>query len=156
MKRYFLWAALVVSLSANLAVAAVALRERGAAAMTAEPPLFSRVALAPDQKARIAAMRERLLRDRAAQAARLADLRVAVARQLVQDPHDPRALDEALTEMEGAQGAFQRRVVAHVREVMAALHPDQRPAFARLVLSQMRGGMPFDASRAAPPQGETR
>lgn len=154
MKRYWLWAALVVSLSANFAVASVAVRARYAA--PGEPPLFSRIALDDDQKAQIAAMRDQLLGDRAAQAERLADLRVAVARQLLQDPQDPRALEEALAAMEAAQGTFQRRVVAHVRDVMAVLRPDQRPAFGRLVMSQMRGGMPFDASRPVMGAGGAR
>ncbi len=156
MTRYWMSAALAVSLSANVAVAVMALRARSMAGTPGEPPLFSRIALDPDQKGRIAAMRERLLVDRAAQARRLADLRVAVARRLVQDPQDPRALEETLAEMEGAQAAFQRRVIAHVRDVMAVLRPEQRPAFGRLVTSQLRGGMPFDASRPVTDDGGGR
>ena len=108
--------------------------------MPKDPPLFSKVALDQDQKARIGALRERILADRAEQAK-------ALAGQLVHDPQDSQALDAALVRIETAQRAFQRRVVAHVLAVRAILRPAQRLAFGELVTAQMRGGMPFDASR---------
>jgi len=153
MRRFYLWAVLAVSLSANVVVAAMALRRAGMPAMPKDPPLFSKVALDQDQKARIGALRARILADRAEQARHLAGLRGALARQLVQDPQDSQALDAALVRIETAQGAFQRRVVAHVLAVRAILRPEQRPAFGELVTAQMRGGMPFDASRG--PSTET-
>ena len=147
MRRFYLWAVLAVSLSANVVVAAMALRRAGMPAMPKDPPLFSKVALDQDQKARIGALRERILADRAEQAKQLAGLRGALAGQLVHDPQDSQALDAALVRIETAQRAFQRRVVAHVLAVRAILRPAQRLAFGELVTAQMRGGMPFDASR---------
>ncbi len=52
MKRFAFWALLVASLSANLAMAAVAVWQRSPA-RPGEPLLFSKVALAPDQRRRI-------------------------------------------------------------------------------------------------------
>jgi len=156
MRRFSLWAVLAVSLSANVVVAAMALRRAGMPAMPKDPPLFAKVALDQDQKARIGALRERILADRAEQAKQLAGLRGALARQLVQDPQDSQALDAALAGIETAQWAFQRRVVAHVLAVRAILRPEQRLAFGELVTAQMRGGMPFDASRGPSTEMEDR
>jgi nickel and cobalt resistance protein CnrR len=155
MRRMLLGVLLAVSLSANAVIAGFALRRAAAPAGATTPPLFAKVALDGDQKARIAALRERLLAERADEAKRLADLRGALAQQLVRDPQDERSLDAILTRIEAAQHEFQRRVVAHVVAVRAVLRPDQRPVFEELVAAQMRGGTPFDPSRG-PAEGGSR
>jgi Heavy-metal resistance len=155
MRRIHLGVLLAVSLSANVVIAGFALRRVAAPAATMPPPLFARVALDGDQKARIGALRERLLAERADEARRLADLRGALAHQLVHDPQDARSLDAILSRIEEAQRGFQRRVVAHVVAVREVLRPDQRPAFEELVTVQMRGGTPFDPARG-PVEGVSR
>jgi Spy/CpxP family protein refolding chaperone len=155
MRRIHLGVMLAVSLSANVVIAGFALRRVTAPAATTTPPLFAKVSLDDDQKARIGTLRERLLAERAEESSRLADLRGALAHQLARDPEDARSLDAILTRIEEAQRGFQRRVVAHVVAVRAVLRPDQRPAFEELVTAQMRGGTPFDPSRG-PAEGATR
>ncbi len=154
MRRMIFWALLALSLSANAAVAAIALGKgplpRG---VPREPPLFSRVSLDPAQRARILALREKLLADRADAAGRLAGLRGTLAGELSRDPVDPRAVDGALATIEAEQAGFQRRVVAHVLAVREVLRPEQRPAFEALVAEHMRGGMPLDPSAPPGPEG---
>jgi Spy/CpxP family protein refolding chaperone len=154
MRRIVLWTLLGLSLSANMAVAAIALgRDSRPRGMPGEPPLFAKVSLDPDQRARVTALRERLLADREEQAKRLAALRATLAALLTRDPTDQRAIDGMLAEIEAGQAGFQRRVVAHVLAVREVLRPDQRPAFEELVAQHMRTGAPLDPSSAggAPP-----
>lgn len=155
MRRILWWTLLALSLSANVAVAAMALRG-GPRGVPAEPPLFAKVALDDDQRARILALRERLLVDRAAQAERLATLRGELAAVVSREPTDPRAVDEALARIEAGQSAFQRRVVDHVLAVREVLRPEQRPAFAALVGRFMRQGGPLDATSAVAAPGGDR
>lgn len=153
MRRLVLWALLGLSLSANVAVAAVALARRYRAhAPTGAPLLFARVSLDDGQRERITSLRQKLLADRAAAAARLAALRGKLAGLLAADPGDRAAVDAALAEIEAEQAAFQRRVVAHVLSVQEVLRPEQRPAFHALVSEHMRTGAPLDPSAAGPVQ----
>jgi len=155
MTRIVFWTLMGLSLSANLAVAAVALgRDSLPRGSPGEPPLFSKVSLEPDQRARIMALREKLLADREEQAKRLAALRATLADLLTRDPADPPAIDGTLAEIEVGQASFQRRVVAHVLAVREVLRPEQRPAFEALVAQHMRTGAPLDpSSDAVAPSG---
>ncbi len=147
MRRILLWSVLVLSLSANAAVAAIAVgnhsnhSHRG---VHGEPPLFSRVSLDAGQRERILALRGTLLADREAQARSLADLRVKLAALLTRDPVDQPELDRTLAEIEAGQAGFQRRVVSHVLAVREVLRPEQRPPFFELVAEHMRSGVPLD------------
>ncbi len=157
MRRIIFWALLGLSLSANVAVAAIALGKgpvsRGA---PGEPPLFAKVSLDLDQRARILALREKLLADRAEQAARLAALRRTLADLLTREPVDSPAIDGTLAAIEAGQAGFQRRVVAHVLAVRAVLRPEQRPAFEALVAEHMRTGAPLDPSAPSGPEKGAR
>ncbi len=153
MRRIVLWSALALSLSANAAVAAIAIGKRSHSRMDAgEPPLFSRVALDDGQRERILALRGKLLVDRETQAASLAELRVKLADLLARDPVDRAGLERTLAEIEAGQAGFQRRVVSHVLAVREVLRPEQRPAFLALVAEHMRSGAPLDP--AASPGGK--
>jgi Spy/CpxP family protein refolding chaperone len=153
MRRTALWTLLAVSLSANAAVAAIALAgARVPRGLPAEPLLFARVALDADQRARILALREKLLADREAHAARLAALRGTLADELTRDASDPSAVEETLAAIEAAQAGFQRRVVAHVLSVREVLRPEQRPAFASLVGRHMRAGTALDPAGSPAPE----
>ncbi len=152
MKRYLLWSLLALSLSANAAVAAVALRQRSAAVIPREPYLFSRVAVDPGQRERIRALRASLLQDRARQASELEGLRGALADQLVRAPENGEALTLALSRIEETQAAFQRRVVEHVIAVRSVLRPEQRPAFEEIVARQLRAGGPLQGACPNAPQ----
>ncbi|MFL5438361.1 MAG: periplasmic heavy metal sensor [Myxococcales bacterium] len=156
MKQAYLWALLAASLSANAVVAGIALRRASASPTAAAPPLFAKVALDGEQKTHILALRERLLAERREQGTQLAELRGALAQQLVHDPQDTQSLEAVLGRIETAQRGFQRRIVAHVLAVRAILRPDQRPAFEQLVTAQMRAGMPFDPSRERAGEGASR
>ncbi len=151
MRRILLGAALALSLAANMAVAAIALSRSAPRAAPGEPPLFSKVALDADQRARILALREQLLASREEQASQLAERRARLADLLTRDVADLVAIDATLDEIQAAQAAFQRRVVAHVVSVRAVLRADQRPAFEALVRTHMRTGIALDP--AAPPPG---
>jgi Spy/CpxP family protein refolding chaperone len=155
MRRIALWTLLALSLSANVAVAAIALgREAAPRAMPREPLLFSKVSLDPDQRARVLVLREKLLADGREQAGRLAALRGTLADQLAQDGADPHAIEGTLAAIEAAQAGFQRRVVAHVLAVREVLRPEQRPAFLALVERHMRAGTPLDpAAHPVPDSG---
>ena len=150
MKRIVFWALLGLSLSANVAVAAIALgRNSFPRGLPGEPPLLARVSLDPDQRARIMALREKLLADREEQAKRLAALRAMLADLLAQDPAAHPSIDGTLAEIEARQAGFQRRVVAHVLAVREVLRPEQRPAFEALVAQHMRTGASLDPSSGA-------
>ncbi len=144
MKRFALWAALVASLSANLATAAVALRQRSAAPSN-EPLLFSRVTLDPDQRSRISELRSRLVARRDEHARNLAELRDRLATAMMHQAEDPAAIDAILRSIADAQTGFQQAVVEHVLAVRGVLRPDQRPAFEEIVAEQMRTGAPCSA-----------
>jgi len=146
MKRYLLWSLIALSLSANAAIGAVALRQRSGPTIPREPYLFSRVALDPGQRERILALRASLLQDRARQASELEGLRGALADQLVRSPDDGGALTVALSRIEETQAAFQRRVVEHVLAVRSVLRPEQRPAFEEIVARQLRAGGPLQGA----------
>ncbi len=154
MRRIAFWLLLGLSLSANVAVAAIAVKNgyhpRGA---PGEPPIFSRVSLDPDQRARIVALREKLLEDREEGATRLEALRVKLADLLARDPLDRLAMDRTLVEIEARQAGFQRRVVNHVLAVRDLLRPEQRPAFFALVAELMRTGTPLDPTVPLRAQG---
>ena len=144
MKPVVLWMLLGLSLSTNAAVAAIAVGRHAPRLMPREPLLFSKVSLDADQRARVLALREKLLADAQAQAGQLAALRGALADDLARDGADPRAIDERLAAIEAGQAGFQRRVVAHVLAVREVLRPEQRPAFLALVARHMREGTPLD------------
>jgi nickel and cobalt resistance protein CnrR len=141
-KRFVLWAALVASLSANLATAAVALRQRSAAPSN-EPLLFSRVTLDPDQRSRISELRSRLVARRDEHARNLAELRGRLATAMMHQAEDAAAIDAILRSIADAQTGFQQAVVEHVLAVRGVLRPDQRPAFEKIVAEQMRSGGPM-------------
>ena len=142
MRRFALWAALVASLSANLATAAVALRQRSAAPSN-EPLLFSRVTLDPDQRSRISELRSRLIATRDEHARKLAELRARLAGAMMHQAESAAAIDAILRSIADAQTGFQQAVVEHVLAVRGVLRPDQRPAFEEIVAEQMRTGGPM-------------
>jgi nickel and cobalt resistance protein CnrR len=150
MRRILLLSLLALSLSANVAVGAMAIGkkrpwQRGP---PAEPLLFSKVSLAPEQRARILSLRGELLAARGEQAERLAGMREALAALVTGDNVDPAAIDAKLEEIEARQAEYQRRVVTHVLAVRDLLHPDQRPAFRTLVTDHLRAGAPLDPTSA--------
>ncbi len=157
MKRFALWALVAASLSANLAVAAVALRQRTAAAPAKEPLLFSKVALDPEQRARISELRATLIARRDEHAGSLAELRGQLATAMMHNPENPAAIDGILHRIAETQAGFQHAVVEHVLAVRAILRPDQRPAFEEVVASQMRVGGPMQCGFGTPPaEGKSR
>jgi hypothetical protein len=141
-RRIVFWALLVASLSANLAMAAVALWQRRAGTPE-EPLLFSRVALDEGQRARISQLRSQLLSTRDEHGRRMAVLRRGLASAVLQQPRDPAAVDRVLGSIAGAQASYQRAVVEHVLTVRDVLRPEQRPAFEKMVGEHMTlgGGM---------------
>jgi Spy/CpxP family protein refolding chaperone len=147
MKRLALWAVLALSLSANLAVAAVAVRQRGAAPPN-EPMIFSRVALDAAQRARISALRTELMAHRDEHARRIADLRTQLATSILHEPADQAHVDSVLREIASSQAAMQRAAVDHVLAVQTVLRPDQRPAFAQMVAGLMRSAGPTQCGLA--------
>lgn len=153
MRRILLAALLGLSLSANAAVAVMALG-RGArpAGAPEEPLLFAKVPLEPAQRARILALREKLLERRQGAAERLAALRGRLADALARDPADAAAVESTLAAIEAEQAGFQRTVVAHVLAVREVLRPEQRPAFEALVARHMRTGAPLDPSERFAPE----
>ncbi len=154
MKPVVLWTLLGLSLSANAAVAAVAVGRHAPRLLPREPLLFQKVSLDADQRARVVALREELLADAQARAGQLAALRGALADELAREGADPRAVDETLAAIEAAQAGFQRRVVTHVLAVREVLRPEQRPAFLALVARHLREGTPLDpAAHPAAPGG---
>jgi Spy/CpxP family protein refolding chaperone len=157
MRRIVFWSVLALSLSANVAVAAIALGKGSIPhRMSGDPPLFSRVSLDAGQRARVAALRKKLMADREEQATHLAELRVKLAELLTADSVDRPAIDGKLVAIEAAQAGFQRRVVSHVLAVREVLGPEQRPAFFALVREHMRTGVPLDPTTAPDVQGEAR
>jgi ribosomal protein L29 len=149
-KRFALWAALVASLSANLATAAVALRQRSAAPSN-EPILFSRVTLDPDQRSRISELRSRLIANRDEHARKLAELRARLAGAMMHQAENPAAIDATLRSIAEVQTGFQQAVVEHVLAVRGVLRPDQRPAFEEIVAEQMRTGGPMQCGLGPAP-----
>jgi hypothetical protein len=143
MKRLALWAVLALSLSANLAVAAVALRQRGAAPSSNEPLLFSKVALDTAQRSRISALRAELMARKDEHARRIADLRGELATTILREPANEAHVESILREIASSQAAMQRAAVEHVLAVKAVLRTDQRPAFAEMVASHMRSAGPM-------------
>jgi hypothetical protein len=141
-KRFALWALLAVSLSANLAMAAVAARQRSWGA-SSEPRVFSKVALDPDQRARILQLRSHLVATRDEHARRIAELRARLAGAMTRRPEDTAGIDSILHGIAESQAGFQRAVVDHVLAVRAVLRPDQRPAFEEVVAGHMQAGGPM-------------
>ncbi len=142
MKRLALWAVLALSLSANLAVAAVAVRQRSAGPSN-EPLIFSKVALDAGQRSRISALRAELMAQRDEHARRIAGLRGELATTILQEPANQARADSLLREIAASQAAMQRAAVDHVLAVKAVLQPEQRPAFAEMVASHMRSAGPM-------------
>jgi hypothetical protein len=142
MKRLALWAILAASLSANLAVAAVAVRQRSMAPSN-EPLLFSKVALEPAQRSRISALRAELMASRDEHARRIADLRTQLATTILHEQANPAHVESILREIASSQTEMQRAAVDHVLTVQAVLRPDQRPAFAEMVANHMRSSGPM-------------
>lgn len=155
MKRLALWAVLVASLSANLAAGFVALRQRRSGPPD-EPLLFSRVALTPDQRARIAGLRAQLDAQRADHARRMADLRARLGAAMMHQADDRAAMDSILRRIAESQTAFQQAVVDHVLAVRGVLQPEQRPAFEAIVAQRMQVGPMQCGFGAAPEAGASR
>jgi hypothetical protein len=151
-KRFAFWAVLVASLSANLATAAVALRQRSAAPPN-EPLLFSRVTLDPHQRSRISELRSRLIATRDEHPRKLAELRGRLAGAMMHQAENPAAIDAILRSIADAQTGFQQSVVEHVLAVRGVLRPDQRPAFEEIVAEQMRTGGPMPCGFGSAPGG---
>jgi hypothetical protein len=142
MKRLAVWALLAASLSANLAVAAVAVRQRSSAP-SHEPFLFSQVALDTAQRARISALRAELMALRGQHARRIAGLRTQLATTILHDPANHAHVESILHDIASSQTTMQRAAVDHVLAVQAVLRPEQRPAFAAMVASHMRSAGPM-------------
>jgi Spy/CpxP family protein refolding chaperone len=152
MKRLALWAVLALSLSANLAVAAVAVRQRGAGPSN-EPLIFSKVALDAGQRSRISALRAELMTQKDEHARRIAALRGELATAILHDQANVASVDSLLREIAASQAAMQRAAVDHVLAVKGVLHPDQRPAFAEMVATHMRSAGPMQCG-LGPPAGQ--
>jgi len=152
-KRFALWALLAASVSANVAMATVALRQRSSGPSN-EPLLFSKVALDPDQRTRISELRSLLIARRDEHARNLAELRTRLAGAMMHQAEDPAAIASILRGIAEAQTGFQQAIVDHVLAVRAVLRPEQRPAFEEVVAGQMKVGGPlqcgFGARHGAP------
>lgn len=148
MRRFVFWALLAASLSANLAVAAVAVWQRRPGP-SEEPPVFARVALDPDQRARISELRSQLMSARDEHAGRMATLRHRLAGAVAQQPADRAAIDAALRSIDETQAAYQRAVVEHVLAVRDVLRPEQRPAFEKMVVEHMSAGGAMQCANCA-------
>jgi LTXXQ motif family protein len=142
MKRLALWAILAASLSANLAVAAVAVRQRSTAPSN-EPLLFSKVDLEPAQRSRISVLRAELMASRDEHARRISDLRAQLANTILHDSANQAHVESILRGIASSQTEMQRAAVDHVLAVQAVLHAEQRPAFAEMVASHMRSAGPM-------------
>jgi Spy/CpxP family protein refolding chaperone len=142
MRRLAFWAVLAASLSANLAVAAVAVRQRSSAPSN-EPLLFSKVTLDAAQRSRISALRAELMARRDEHAHRIAALRSQLATTILHEPVDQAHVESILREIASSQAEMQRAAVDHVLSVQTVLQPDQRPAFAEMVASHMRSAGPM-------------
>lgn len=153
MRRLVLWAVLVASLSANLAVAFAALRQQRSGPPD-EPLLFSKVSLAPEQRARIAELRSQLVARRADHARHIAELRARLAAAMMHQADDRAAMDSILRGIAESQAAFQQAVVDHVLAVRGVLKPEQRPAFEEIVAHHMQAG-PMQCGLAAAPEDGT-
>ncbi len=151
MKLLVLWALLAASLSANLAVAAVAMRQRTAS--SSEPHLFSRVALDADQRTRVSELRSQIMARRDEHARRIAGLREELASAIMQEPEDHARVDSILRRIAETQAGLQQAVVEHVIAVRALLRPDQRPAFGQMVAEHMRSAGPMQCG-LGPASGE--
>jgi Spy/CpxP family protein refolding chaperone len=145
MKRYFFWLVLLLSLSANATVGAVAL-ERWWASRT--PPLLSKVDLTAEQRSQVMALRESLLAFRQENRDRIAAEREQLAGVLQVEAPDRAKIDELLGAIAQTQGALQRRVVEHVLTVRGVLRADQRPVFDTLMTKQLRAGVPMQSECA--------
>jgi Spy/CpxP family protein refolding chaperone len=141
-KRFAFWALMAVSLSANLAMAAVAVWQRRLEPAS-EPRLFSKVALDPDQRARIAELRSRLMATRHEHVRRITELRQQLAGTIMHQPADPAAVEGILRSISEVQAGYQEAVVAHVLAVRDVLRPEQRPAFEKVVAEQMSARGPM-------------
>ena len=150
MKRFVFWALLTASLSANLAMATVALRQRSSGASN-EPLLFSKVLLDPDQRARILELRSRLIASRDTHARNIAELRTRLVGAMTHQAENRAAIDAILGSIAESQAAFQQAVVEHVLAVRAVLRPEQRPAFEEIVAGQLRAGGPMQCGFGVPP-----
>ncbi len=139
MKRLVLWAVLAASLSANVAMAVVAVRHR-TGSPPGEPLVFSKVSVDPAQRTRILELRSQLLARRDEHARRLAELRVQLAEAMTQRADDTAGIEKLVLRISEAQGAFQHEIVDHVLAVRAVLRPDQRPAFAEVISRHMQTG----------------
>lgn len=139
MRRLVLWAVLAASLSANVAMAVVAVRQR-AGASPGEPLVFSRIAVDPEQRARIVDLRGHLLARRDEHARELERLRGDLAEVMTRRASDRPEIERIVHRISDTQGAFQREIVDHVLAVQAVLRPDQRPAFAEVVAKHMQTG----------------
>jgi Spy/CpxP family protein refolding chaperone len=140
MKRFILWSLLALSLSANLAVAAVAIWQRRAPP-PGEPRIFSQVSLDADQRARIEGLRAALLSTREAHVRRIGQLRHQLGAAIARQPEDRAGIERALHEIAEVQAAYQEAVVMHVLAVRDVLRPDQRPAFENMLAERIGGGM---------------
>jgi hypothetical protein len=146
-KRLALWALLVASLSANLAIAAVAMRQQTVS--SSEPHLFSRVALDADQRARISELRSRIMARRDEHARRIAGLRKELASAIMQEPDSHARVQSILRSIVESQAGLQQAVVEHVIATRAVLRPDQRPAFEQMVTEHMTSGGPMQCGLGA-------
>jgi len=139
MKRLALWALLAASLSANVAIAAVAVKQRSSGP-PGEPLLFSKVALDPVQRTRISELRAQLIVRREQHGRAIAELRAHLARTIVRQPDDRTGIDSTLRSIAESQASFQRAVVDHVLAVRAILRPEQQQAFQEMVAEHMQAG----------------
>ncbi len=149
MKRFLLLAVLALSLSANLAVAAMALSRR-APVRGGTPMLFAMVDLDAAQREAISRLRERLLASRDEHARQLAGLRGRLGAAMSAQPLDRAAVDAALREIALVQDGYQREVVEHVLAVGSLLRPEQRQAFERMVEAHMAAGDVLRGAAACP------
>jgi Spy/CpxP family protein refolding chaperone len=151
-KRFALWFVLVASLSANVAVGAVAVRRHGSGPSD-EPLLFSKVALDAGQRARISELRKQLVASRDEHARRMSELRTQLAATMLHDPENHAHVDAVLRDIAASQASFQHAVVDHVIAVRGVLHADQRPAFEEIVAGHMRSGGPMQCGLGPGPDG---
>jgi len=140
-KRLALWALLAASLSANLAIAAVAMRQQTAS--SSEPHLFSRLPLDADQRARISKLRSQIMARRDEHAHRIAGLRKELASAIMQEPESHARVESILRSIVESQAGLQQAVVKHVIAMRDVLRPDQRPAFEQMVAEHMTSGGPM-------------
>lgn len=141
---------LLFSLALNLAVLGIVAIRR-LAHVRREPPamidLRAELKLAPDQERSFDELRDRFHGAREEHQRAMGAIRTALLHELLAEHPDRTRIDGLLADIARHQGEVQRRLVDHLIDERALLHPEQRPAFEAIM--KRRLASPIDE----PPPG---